>query len=400
MSQQNRTTLKGYFNTGDTPTEAQFADLIDSFPLVSETALIPVNNQTGTTYTILSSDAGKQLIFTNGSPITITVPAGLPIGFNCVIYQAGVGEIELDTSAITLAGYANTTTDYPIITLVCRATNNFYSTGGTLGLTQLTAPSPVTTASVTDTTLTINWNNVSNETGFLVEISDDAGATWTTLTTTAPNVTTHPVTGLSPSTLYSVGVTSVGDGVTYSNSTRATTTVTTDATAVVPVTLTMTGSPVNIVPYTDGFANGAADSGLFDGYAFDVKYLAAGNNGWVQCKYDSSLQENGILAFNLSNASESYIGNYEAGFLITVIGQIFDIENGVLGSNRGSSVVGNYYRLERTGSTIKIRTSASEFTGFTDLYTFPTFTSSANLYINMALRGGKTMIFLKGYNLT
>lgn len=31
MAQQNRTVLKGYFNTGDTPTEAQFADLIDSF---------------------------------------------------------------------------------------------------------------------------------------------------------------------------------------------------------------------------------------------------------------------------------------------------------------------------------------------------------------------------------
>lgn len=31
MAQQNRTTLKGYFNTGDVPTEAQFADLIDSF---------------------------------------------------------------------------------------------------------------------------------------------------------------------------------------------------------------------------------------------------------------------------------------------------------------------------------------------------------------------------------
>jgi len=30
MSIQSRTTLKGYFNTGDTPTEAQFADFIDS----------------------------------------------------------------------------------------------------------------------------------------------------------------------------------------------------------------------------------------------------------------------------------------------------------------------------------------------------------------------------------
>jgi hypothetical protein len=30
MAQQNRTTLKGYFETGDTPTQAQFIDLIDS----------------------------------------------------------------------------------------------------------------------------------------------------------------------------------------------------------------------------------------------------------------------------------------------------------------------------------------------------------------------------------
>ena len=31
MAQQDRTTLKGYFNTGDSPTEANFIDLIDSF---------------------------------------------------------------------------------------------------------------------------------------------------------------------------------------------------------------------------------------------------------------------------------------------------------------------------------------------------------------------------------
>lgn len=32
MANQSRTTLKTYFNTGDTPTEAQFIDLIDSVP--------------------------------------------------------------------------------------------------------------------------------------------------------------------------------------------------------------------------------------------------------------------------------------------------------------------------------------------------------------------------------
>jgi lysophospholipase L1-like esterase len=35
MTAQNRTTLKAYFNTADIPTEAQFANLIDSFLLVS-----------------------------------------------------------------------------------------------------------------------------------------------------------------------------------------------------------------------------------------------------------------------------------------------------------------------------------------------------------------------------
>ena len=34
MSTVNATTLKGYFNAGDLPTEEHFADLIDSFPLL------------------------------------------------------------------------------------------------------------------------------------------------------------------------------------------------------------------------------------------------------------------------------------------------------------------------------------------------------------------------------
>ena len=36
MAKQNRTTLKGYFETGDTPSQAQYADLIDSNVNLSE----------------------------------------------------------------------------------------------------------------------------------------------------------------------------------------------------------------------------------------------------------------------------------------------------------------------------------------------------------------------------
>ena len=39
MAEQGRTTLKGYFETGDTPTQAQFEDLIDSVPNISDSSV-------------------------------------------------------------------------------------------------------------------------------------------------------------------------------------------------------------------------------------------------------------------------------------------------------------------------------------------------------------------------
>ena len=61
MSQVGKTTLKGYFNAGDVPTESNFADLVDSCH----------NGQGGTqiashaTLTDLSSDtAGGRVIIT------------------------------------------------------------------------------------------------------------------------------------------------------------------------------------------------------------------------------------------------------------------------------------------------------------------------------------------------
>lgn len=45
MAQQNRTVLKSYFETGDTPTEAQFIDFIDSSPNIAEGEVINVNDK-------------------------------------------------------------------------------------------------------------------------------------------------------------------------------------------------------------------------------------------------------------------------------------------------------------------------------------------------------------------
>lgn len=61
-----------------------------------------INAQTGTTYTLLASDNGKIVKLTNASAITLTVPAGLPIGFSCQIVQGGAGDITIAASGTTV----------------------------------------------------------------------------------------------------------------------------------------------------------------------------------------------------------------------------------------------------------------------------------------------------------
>jgi hypothetical protein len=51
------------------------------------------NDQTGTAYTLLASDYGKALTFTNAAGITVTLPNNLPKGWNVVIFQGGAGQV-------------------------------------------------------------------------------------------------------------------------------------------------------------------------------------------------------------------------------------------------------------------------------------------------------------------
>ena len=43
MAKQNRSTLKGYFETGDVPSQVQYADLIDSKVNLSDTGVQIIN---------------------------------------------------------------------------------------------------------------------------------------------------------------------------------------------------------------------------------------------------------------------------------------------------------------------------------------------------------------------
>ena len=73
------------------------------------TALTTSLARTGTTanFTLLASDSGAIIETEATSPITITVPADLPAGFNCVIVQGNTGKVTLVASGVLLKSHNN-----------------------------------------------------------------------------------------------------------------------------------------------------------------------------------------------------------------------------------------------------------------------------------------------------
>lgn len=57
------------------------------------------NEQTGTTYTLQASDAGKVVELTNASAITLTAPNSLPEGFSCTLIQGGAGQVTISAAS-------------------------------------------------------------------------------------------------------------------------------------------------------------------------------------------------------------------------------------------------------------------------------------------------------------
>lgn len=53
------------------------------------------NAQTGTTYTLQASDAGKIVTLNNASAITVTCPNSLPADFYCTLLQIGAGQVTI-----------------------------------------------------------------------------------------------------------------------------------------------------------------------------------------------------------------------------------------------------------------------------------------------------------------
>lgn len=95
------------------------------------------------------------------------------------------------------------------------------TTGG--GLIQLATPSAFSATGVSDSQIDLTWGDVANEVSYNIYVNAINNFGSATLLTTRPaNSTSYSHTGLSPSATFYYWIVAVGDGITYSNSNRAT----------------------------------------------------------------------------------------------------------------------------------------------------------------------------------
>ena len=93
-----------------------------------------INDQTGTAYTLLASDNGKVVVLNNASAVTVTVPSGLGVGFNCSFVQKGAGQVSFSASSTTIynrQSHTKINAQYGVASLLAYAADTFVLAGDT-----------------------------------------------------------------------------------------------------------------------------------------------------------------------------------------------------------------------------------------------------------------------------
>ena len=90
-----------------------------------------INEQTGTTYTLVAGDNGKVIKFTTGSAITLTLPSGLGEGFNCTVIQYGAGQITFSGTFYNQSSHTKTAGQYAVTGLISCVADSFVLAGDT-----------------------------------------------------------------------------------------------------------------------------------------------------------------------------------------------------------------------------------------------------------------------------
>jgi hypothetical protein len=186
---------------------------------------------TGTTYTVLASDQGKEVRATAAGAKTFTIPSttGFDVGVGITISNRSATDITIVASGTTLNGSATIEENQSIV-VKPRAGNTWdvYAGGGaSASLTTLNAPTTLACANPGETTAAVTYtdtNSSPNEASWEFYVYDNAGYTLPLVGTftSLQDATTVNITGLTASTQYWVRGIAKGDGVTTADSALST----------------------------------------------------------------------------------------------------------------------------------------------------------------------------------
>jgi hypothetical protein len=94
-----------------------------------------INTVSSSSYTLTTDDNGTIVVFTSGSAVTLTVPAGLTDRFTCSVVQYGAGQVTVTAGAgvtLRLRGSTNKTGgQYAIASLVSVVNDEYILAGDT-----------------------------------------------------------------------------------------------------------------------------------------------------------------------------------------------------------------------------------------------------------------------------
>lgn len=84
---------------------------------------------TAINYSLTAADNGKVIQSTSASAITITIPTGLPNGFNCTAVQMGAGQITFAGTYLNRGTFTKSASQYSVVSILHLGSNSIIVTG-------------------------------------------------------------------------------------------------------------------------------------------------------------------------------------------------------------------------------------------------------------------------------
>lgn len=168
--------------------------------------------------------------------------------------------------------------------------------------------------------------------------------------------------------------------------------------------VSMPGAPATWVDLSIGTNTGTlintsgvwTTTGSFGWANYGLDALRLTGDGSIRAQYVATDGHEFVLGFNATNSSQDY-PNYEYGVYVATSGALSKVVNGTSSTISYSLSVGDYVRINRTGSTFKIQ-SSPDGTTWTDRWTFVA-TSSATHYVNLDIYQTGKCYYPQGFGL-